>query len=756
MIQVPIEFLGKFDQAVKGLDNFTQQVGGNVNSIESKFSGLTKIFGAVVAGFTVSKIIDGLQAVTAEAAEAEEITNRMNLALKASGDYSDAAAREFEALADEIARTTKYDNDLVKSQVALAKQFNTTNKEAAKLIKAATQLASATGVDLSTAVQQLGQTLDGTAGRIAQTVPELQTLTAEQLRAGAAIDVVANRFKGFAEGELNTFNGAVAQSKNAYNDLLEAMGDSIVKNRTVIESYKQITKVLQAFGEYVSQNSKEISVFVSYGILKAVEAFGIMAQMIGVVVSQFEILVSQIVLVGTSFVGLWQILQTRVKVGFQTISDAAKKYKQDLSEIGKGNVFNKAAESLAGIANAIEDAALKTFELNTNVKKTADGFDEAGKKAREFNAELRQDFETLSKDLKNVGKTQSQILNETFRKYDDLVRIATRNGLKDRVNAEDIVGKLRIKYAEEAAKITEDSVKRILANPFKSFLPQQSLLSGGAAEGAAFGAAGAGAALSGAAGAKRLIGLAGSAVGDFIAPGLGQALGPIFEQLSQGPEAVKQMVTEFANALPMLIENLILAIPVLVETLADKMPDIIERLVERAPDIISKLVEDSPRIITKLIGQMPRVVLAFQVGILKGASQFVKKILEGAAQFVKKILSGASKPFKDVGKKFGDTVKNLFGGKSGGGGGGKNSAIGSAFNVGSIVGTGGSTGGLIGGIIGSIVRGLFKTGSPMSSPNVRRVGGGPSQLAVNVSVGRNQFAKAIVDVKRLGYRLEPV
>jgi len=187
----------------------------------------------------------------------------------------------------------------------------------------------------------------------------------------------------------------------------------------------------------------------------------------------------------------------------------------------------------------------------------------------------------------------------------------------------------------------------------------------------------------GAEGAKSLVtGVAGLAIDAFV-PGLGQALQPLLGALTAGPEATRQMVKDFAAAIPDLVEALIDAIPVLIEELANQAPIIIERLADKAPEIITRLVKAAPRIIFKLVENAPKFIFALVQrapeiigaiirgvpnligalvgGIINGVGRivgaFINGIVNGAGKFISAIVNGIAKAFTG----FADYVLGLLG-----------------------------------------------------------------------------------------------
>lgn len=89
--------------------------------------------------------------------------------------------------------------------------------------------ASASGmITLDEAVRGLNNSYTGQIGRLGMQIPALKNLTAEELKAGKAVEVVARTYKGLAE-ETTRATGSTEQLKNAWGDLKDEMGRDVEK-----------------------------------------------------------------------------------------------------------------------------------------------------------------------------------------------------------------------------------------------------------------------------------------------------------------------------------------------------------------------------------------------------------------------------------------------------------------------------------------------------------------------------------------------
>jgi hypothetical protein len=749
-IEVPIEFVAQFDKALAQMKGFGGEVQKNVQGIHDKFEGLKTIFETIAGLYVIEKLATGMGHIVEEAIQAEAVTVKLGQALRASGDFSVQNVEAFKAMADQLAEVSRFDDDLILSQVSLAKSFNTTNREADKLIRAAVQLASATGEDLSTAVRALGQTLDGTAGRIGEMIPSLKLLTDEQLRNGAAIDYVAKRYAGFSESELDSFQGRLIQVTKSFTDLQKAIGEPIVNSKEIGEIFKAVRDEIIGLTKTIKNNRGEIVDFVANGLYLAVKAVELLVTAFSVL---NETIYLDIALLGSAGQALFAFKTRNVqglKEAFTTAKDAVKGFVGFLNDENGGQaagskILDRISKDAGTLADKIAVITNRQKQFVEAAKEGATTYDNQSGTSKRFDQTIIEKFKALKEAIKDFSSTQEQTLqNKLAREIDIIEQLFKLGSIKDAERIE-LETKLRLKANKEIYAAIQQDVQKAYQNPFASSNPNAngSLGLGGGTQskiGAGLGVVGD--VLGGASGASKMVGQITSAIGVALFGPVGELLGPLAETLSKGPDAVKQMVQDFAKALPDLIDGLIRAIPVLIEEIIDQIPNIIEALIDHVPDIVEALIRGIPRVIIALIALIPRVIAALVTGAARvvgewvsGAAQFVGKILEGAVQFIQKIIEGITQGVGSKNGLFGSGVFNFSGG---------------GFGIGGDKGLLG--GGLVSGILQQVARGSARD----PSASAGRLVNGPATITVVSKIGNNEFAKSIIDVKRLGYRLEPI
>jgi len=192
----------------------------------------------------------------AEAASVQQdAVNALNNSLRTAGTFSEEASQGFQDFASGLQAVSTFGDEVILQQAALARNFTSSNEEAQKLTKAAVELSAATGISLDSAVKNLGKTFAGLAGEIGESVPAIRNLTAEQLKAGEALDLVLTRFGGSALSQTRTFSGALQQLQNTFGDLFEEIGAVITNSPVIVSLFNALSQTLANIGKSLQGNN---------------------------------------------------------------------------------------------------------------------------------------------------------------------------------------------------------------------------------------------------------------------------------------------------------------------------------------------------------------------------------------------------------------------------------------------------------------------------------------------------------------------
>ena len=210
------------------------------DGFENSLSGILKA-GAKIAGVLTGVLGAVSFAKSIKAAQVQEdAINRLNSALLVSGNFTKEISQDFQNFASALQQQTKFGDEAILNQLALAKSFGATNDQAKQIVKTATDLSGAFGIDLESATRNVAKTLGGFAGELGETIPAIKNLTQEQLKAGQGIDLLASKFKGTAQEQIKTFSGALTQTGNIFSDLQEELGLVITRQPLVIKGIQAL------------------------------------------------------------------------------------------------------------------------------------------------------------------------------------------------------------------------------------------------------------------------------------------------------------------------------------------------------------------------------------------------------------------------------------------------------------------------------------------------------------------------------------
>ncbi len=184
---------------------------------------------------------------------------------KAENDLKTALGRTSTALIDQaetLQEFTKFGDEATLQQMAFLASIGKTEDQIMDIIPVAMDLAEATGMSLESAVRNTAKTFSGLAGELGELVPQLRDLTAEEMKSGEAVRVLADLFGGTAQAQTETLTGKLQQMNNAIGDAGEEIGlvlaPMVIKVadgiKTLAEGVGEVTEKFKNFGQEVDSS----------------------------------------------------------------------------------------------------------------------------------------------------------------------------------------------------------------------------------------------------------------------------------------------------------------------------------------------------------------------------------------------------------------------------------------------------------------------------------------------------------------------
>jgi hypothetical protein len=789
---VEIELLAQVGEATKTVKRFAndtqKQLSGisfsqNVTAISTGFLAIkaaADVAFSAISG-TLGKAID-------EAIEGQNELNALAISMRSVGDFTEKAVQDVDNFSKALQAVTTFSAGAIVSAATLAKNYGLTNSEAKLATRAAIEFSAATGKDLNSAITAVGKTFAGFIDRdLGRMIPALKALTDEQLRSGRAADILLERFGGSALAQTATFSGSISQLRNNFNDLFDEFGQGIIKTPELIGAIRGLGAQFGILAKLVAENASAISSFVSLLVTATtglVAGFALIAKglsnILAVAAAIFKTLVDPFIEGTKAAVAIAAAIFT---LGKRT-AEAEAQFKKFFSSLNLLKVFSQTIKNLeevddvfdpiifgaVNVAKSARDAASDIKRLNEELNKnTPERSEKEIQQERTIQAQREKivsEFELKRKELSELGLSEVQKIELKAAETSKLIYSARNQDLiKSNADRDKLLIALERQTSQQISKIQLQESEKLFAKQEELRNKAQARTAGIAASpGAAIikgeikgiqdlAAAGAGFAksiASGAEGARKIVTDTIGAAANLIIPGIGGIVGEIAGILSQGPEQLKQTIKQFAAAVPEIIKAIILAIPVLVEEISKAIPKIVEQLVAAIPEIINGLVQAMPQVGLALGLQMPKVAIAFVQGIIENIPEIIKGFVQG--------LIDAAKSFVDA---LIDAINPFSGGISGEGSGGVFEGIPILGGIGDLFGF------AEGGRVPDMARyegdnfparlnaGEQILSKDLSSQLERFLSGGSNNgqpLVVNVMVGQQQLARAMLDLNRGGFR----
>lgn len=587
---------------------------------ESVFSVQGLIIG-LGAAFTGRALVGAFNDVVTAASAQEDAINQLNQSLKAAGTFSAEASADFQDFAAELQANSTIGDEVSLSFLGLATSFGATNEQAKDLVQAAADLSAATGISLESAVRNLGKTFGGLTGELGEVVPALKNLTREQLQSGAAIDLINERFAGFAQSLTKTFSGAVTQAQNTFGDLQEEFGFFITQNPVVIGLINAVSDALRDLARFIASNRQQFLEDFSLAIIDGLDF--VLQRLPGFVdtfVRGFEVIRNSVSIVAA---GITSFTDT-IGFGFTKI----------LGTVARARLFF--AEALGDTAD-IEEFQDQIAELDTI--------------ASDFAGNLAENADSITEDAKSIG--------EALTATDSFVPDNITEGIED-LRAE--INGLRGDAGQLSATLSEALDQEVKKDAFVDVIvkaiPDESTLTKNIISAFAQGAQG----------GQRLIQQGVGAAVDAFAPGFGAVASEIVGILAQGPEATRETVRGFvdgvAEALPAIVESLPILVEELVIAFSERVDEIAislaQALAENADEIIVAFATAMPRVATALAAQAPFIALAIAEEFIRSLPDIILGVREGFKQAALELRDSLRRSFEDIGRVLSDGFQNAI------------------------------------------------------------------------------------------------
>lgn len=304
-------------------------------------------------------VTEGVQAAKVQ----EDAINDLNQQLALNGQFSAEASKDMQDYAKQLQSTTKFGDETILRMLSLASTFGKSREETKRLVEASTELAAATGMSLESAIKNLGKTYAGLTGELGESLPIIRTLTAEELKAGEAVNLLINRFGGSAAAQIKTFSGLQQQISNNFGDLTEQIGVAVTQNQALLNVMGEINKELMGVTGNLEDNNQGFKLFVAEGLVFLLDTGAVVLIMLDNLSKAFQTLVGAIQVATAPLAAT-----TAAFIAMTQGVDAAREYLSFFANSVKENLGAFASDT----ETSLQRGAQKFSDLSVAAQKGAD------------------------------------------------------------------------------------------------------------------------------------------------------------------------------------------------------------------------------------------------------------------------------------------------------------------------------------------------------------------------------------------------
>jgi hypothetical protein len=610
------------------------KLAGTVTAVSTGFLAVTKAISIVRSG--LSKFVGVMEDAVSEAAAQEKQEKLLASAMQQRGIYTEELFKRNVELANSLQRLTVYQDDQILQAQTILTQMGVESSQLESVTKATLDLASAKRMDLASAADIVGKSIGTSTNALSRYGVQINNVTTSTERAAKITERISQLFGGSAQAEAKTFSGSILQLKAQWSDMLESLGNFIVKNPLVIKAFNAMSTGIASISKFLADNEGLMLALTNSFVVFSVNG-------IGSVIKGFKYLIPVIYLFTNSIEIMSNMVLTVLK-NILKIPAALESWGNKLGEItGKKNMFVGAQEALDSVNAALEVSDEKLTKSAGSFATFEDFADKAGTATQNFAVELSK---LPAEKVVEIKANIKPIIDPkvVFENNFKAISVNLTNAFKDA-----FIGNF-----DSAIKRLSGISKRIISNIGYAFTQPDFLkkITDGFVT-------------SGEAGAKAIGMAAAGAIGSAIGgPAVGDAFAKVFDFFAKSPAEFKKQLDSFfkffADLPMMLTQNA----GYFIEALIKSVPDQVKAIVKAIPMIIQVLADmlGDPKFWDTIVNTIIDTTLNI-IGNpffwLKVTVAFVKALIMLVPNIINAVIRGFSGQFAKIFGNFGSIMKSV-------------------------------------------------------------------------------------------------
>lgn len=239
------EALAKLRDAMRKVENESKSSTDSMNLSWAGFA--AKLF---IVQEALGPVIDFMKDAVKAANEQEDAIARLNNSLQLQGTFSKSLSASYQAMATSMEKSSRFADDaILQAQQRLVTIGNVAPASMQKATQATLDLAAALRIDLAEASNIVSKAAAGQTQMLERQIPALKNLITDSTTFSQVLDLLNQKFGGSAQADLDTFAGKQAKLANAWNNVLEEMGQFITKSPAITKAMSELAEGAEHLAE---------------------------------------------------------------------------------------------------------------------------------------------------------------------------------------------------------------------------------------------------------------------------------------------------------------------------------------------------------------------------------------------------------------------------------------------------------------------------------------------------------------------------
>jgi len=287
------------DQSGPGIKSAEHNLKG-LNDVAQRMSKLmTLAFGAI----SIKVFADQLKQTVNLFGIQEKAELRLAAAARNNPLINGQAVKGLKAYAASLQEISIFGDEAIIQQQAFLTTLQLSEEQINGVMSAAVDLASTGIVSLDSAVKNIAKTYAGMTGELGELIPTLKQLTVEELKAGGAVDMIAEAYGGMAEAAAAGISGTMEQLKNKIGDMKEKIGGALAP---IVKSIADaVSPIVATATAWIEDHSKQITNFFLHLPDIAEVAFTTLGNMV-IRLFTWDAYSQVVVALGTFYLAFWK------------------------------------------------------------------------------------------------------------------------------------------------------------------------------------------------------------------------------------------------------------------------------------------------------------------------------------------------------------------------------------------------------------------------------------------------------------------